>query len=69
MFNYIFKKSSRRLPSKHGDVLVMKLGDEFPSTFKLGFLEDVMDLKATKDDQRNSNVIMFDGKKQNVAET
>ena len=39
------------------------LGEALPTQYKPGFLEEVMQLKATKDDKRSSYVLMFDGKK------
>lgn len=38
-------------------------GDRLPVTFKPGFLDPVIKLKAEKDDGETSYVIMFDGKK------
>ena len=38
-------------------------GEALPAQYKPDFLEEVIQLKATKDDKRSSYVLTFDGKK------
>ena len=38
-------------------------GESLPAKYKPGFLDEVMELKSAKDDELNSYVLMFDGKK------